>query len=75
MDYVYERIFPIDKESKYFRVEFLPSQYNQREDALFQSIRILLRKDIKVKHSLLLVFEGIQEEQLNKIKKILYQSS
>lgn len=69
LDYVYKRIFPIDKESKYFRVEFLPSQYNQREDALFQSIRILLRKDIKVKHSLLLVFEGIQEEQLNKIKK------
>lgn len=68
LDYVYEETFPMDKEAKYFRVEYLPSQYNQREDALAQSIRILLGKDIKVKHSLLLVFEGISEKELNKIK-------
>ena len=71
LDYVYEETFPMDKEAKYFRVEYLPSQYNQREDALAQSIRILLGKDIKVKHSLLLVFEGISEKELNKIRIII----
>ena len=68
LDYAYEEPFPLDEKEKHFRVEFLPSQYNQREDALTQAIKILLGKDIKVKHSMLMIFEGIDEEQLNKIK-------
>mgnify|MGYP001182221655 CR=1 FL=1 len=68
LDYAYEELFPLDEKEKHFRVEFLPSQYNQREDALTQAIKILLGKDIKVKHSMLIIFEGIDEEQLNKIK-------
>jgi phosphoribosylformylglycinamidine synthase len=69
LDHVYKETITINEKEKYFRVEFVPGQYNQREDSSMKAIDILLGKeDIKVKNSKLLIFEGIDEEELNKIK-------
>lgn len=69
LDYIYEGSISFKDSEKYFRVEFVPGQYNQREDSAIQSIALLLcKKDIQVKHSKILVFEGVDEEELNLIK-------
>ena len=69
LDYLYETTFPLNPEDKFFRVEFVPGQYNQREDSANKSIYILLgRNDIKVKHSKLVVLEGVNDEELSLIK-------
>ncbi|MCF6465430.1 phosphoribosylformylglycinamidine synthase [Clostridium sp. Cult2] len=69
LDYLYEATLPLNQDEKFFRVEFVPGQYNQREDSANQSIYILLgNKDIKVKHSKIIVIEGIGDEELNLIK-------
>ena len=70
LDNVYEDIMEIAKEDKYFGVEFLPGQYNQREDSANAAIKILFKtEDIKVNNYKLLIFSGINEEELNLIKK------
>ena len=70
LDQVYEDHISIDENDKYFRVEFLPGQFNQREDSANESIKILFqRENVKVKHSKLLILIGINEEELNLIKK------
>ena len=69
LDYLYEGDFPFKEDEKYFRVEFVPGQYNQREDSTKQCINLLLgKKDIGVKNSKILAFEGIDEKELNLIK-------
>lgn len=69
LDYLYEETFPFKEDEKYFRVEFVPGQYNQREDSAKQCIALLLgKKDIEVKNSKILVFDGIDEKELNLIK-------
>lgn len=69
LDHLYETTLPLNPEDKFFRVEFVPGQYNQREDSANQSIYMLLgRKDIKVKHSKVIVLEGVNDEELDLIK-------
>ncbi len=69
LDYVYEENLQLKETEKYFRVEFVKGQFNQREDSAIQSINIILdKKDILVKNSKILTFEGINEEELNLIK-------
>ncbi len=70
LDNLYEDEFEISKEDKYFGVEFLPGQYNQREDSANAAIKILFKnEDIKVNNYKLLIFSGINEEELDLIKK------
>ncbi len=70
LDHVYEGNIPLNREDKYFQVEFLPGQYNQREDSANEAIKIIFgTEDIKVKNSKLLIFSGINDEELNLIKK------
>lgn len=70
LDHVYEENIPLNREDKYFQVEFLPGQYNQREDSANEAIKIIFgTEDIKVKNSKLLIFSGINDEELNLIKK------
>lgn len=69
LDYMYEDLICFKEDERYFRVEFVPGQYNQREDSATQAIALLLcKEDIVVKHSKIIVFEGIDEEELNLIK-------
>ena len=69
LDNLYETNFPLKDGEKSFRVEFLPGQYNQREDAANQSIYILLgKRDIRVKHSKVIVVEGVDHEDFQLIK-------
>ncbi|HSH36766.1 phosphoribosylformylglycinamidine synthase [Schnuerera sp.] len=69
LDYLYETTLPVKDEEKLFRTEFVPGQYNQREDSVNQTIYILLnKKDIKVKHSKIIILEGVDNQELNLIK-------
>jgi len=70
LDNIYYEDIPIDKEDRYFQVELLPGQYNQREDSANKAIKIVFEtEDIKVKHSKLLIFSGIEAKDLDLIKK------
>lgn len=70
LDYSYKDKVSYKSEEKYFRVDFVTGQYNQKEDSAEQSIKIILgNEDIKVNHSKILVFEGVDSEDLKKIKK------
>ncbi|HHV38869.1 MAG TPA: phosphoribosylformylglycinamidine synthase [Tepidimicrobium sp.] len=69
LDHIYESSIKFGKDERYFRVEFVPGQYNQREDASMEAIRLLLcKKGIKVKHSKIVALKGIDEKELNLIK-------
>ena len=70
LDNVYEDEITIGSEDKYFQVEYLPGQYNQREDSAREMIKILFsREDIEVRHSFLIVLEGIDNNDLDLIVK------
>ena len=52
----------------YLEVEYHKGQYNQREDAANQLIRILTNKeDILVQNSKVILLENISDEDLEKI--------
>lgn len=69
LDHKYEENTFIGENEKYFRVEFLKGQYNQREDSTEKIIRILTKKeDIKVLNSKIIILKDINEDQLEKIK-------
>ena len=69
VDYFFEENLPIDDGDKYFRVEYVKGQFNNREDALEELIKITLMKDdIRVKNSRILCFKGIDEKAFEKIK-------
>jgi len=69
LDNLYENKLPIKENEKLFRVEYHKGQYNQREDAANQLIRILTNKeDILVQNSKVILLENISDEDLEKIK-------
>lgn len=70
VDMVYEDIFPINEGDYFFRVEYLPGQYDQRADSAIQCLEILTgKKNYKVTTSKIVVLEGnINKEELEKIK-------
>ncbi|NLJ79334.1 MAG: phosphoribosylformylglycinamidine synthase, partial [Tissierellia bacterium] len=69
LDHIYEGAIDCDADERYFRVEFVPGQYNQREDSAMQAITLLLgKKGIRVKHSQIIVLKGIDEGELRLIK-------
>ena len=70
LDNIYIDHMAMKDGDKYFQVELLPGQYNQREDSANEAIKIILKgEDIKVKHSKLLIFTGIEHKDLELIKK------
>ena len=70
LDNIYYEDIPIDEKDKYFQVELLPGQYNQRQDSANKAIKIIFKtEDIKVKHSKLLIFSGIEDKDLDLIKR------
>ena len=44
-DIVYDEEFPISGKEKYFGVEYLPGQYDQRSDSAEQCVQILTQKE------------------------------
>ncbi|NLY85539.1 MAG: phosphoribosylformylglycinamidine synthase [Tissierellia bacterium] len=69
LDNLYENKLPLRENEKLFRVEYHKGQYNQREDAANQLIRILTNKeDILVQNSKVIILENITDEDLEKIK-------
>lgn len=69
IDHVYENNLPVDEKEKLFRVEYLPGQYNQREDSLRELLTVLTNnEEIKVKNSKIIILENIEERDLETIK-------
>ncbi len=70
VDMVYEETFPINESDYFFRVEYLPGQYDQRADSAIQCLEILTGKNgYKTTTSKIVVLEGnINKEDLEKIK-------
>lgn len=67
-DLVYDNV-PLE-EGKYLAVEFLPGQYDQRgEQARSACMLIDHSLDFTVKSSKLIIFDDIDEESLNRVKK------
>ncbi|MEY8303937.1 phosphoribosylformylglycinamidine synthase [Anaerosalibacter bizertensis] len=70
IDLVYEKSFPLAEDESYFRVEYLPGQYDQRADSAVQCLEILTEKSgYKVGSSKVIVLQGkIGNNELEKIK-------
>ena len=71
VDNVYENSFPIESNNSFFRVEYLPGQYDQRADSASQCLEILIgENDYLVKTSKVIVLQGeVSEIELSKVKK------
>jgi phosphoribosylformylglycinamidine synthase len=69
VDMIYEDELQVKEDSRYFAVEYLPGQYNQRSDSALQCIQILTGYEPVINSSKLIVTEGIlSEEDFLKIK-------
>ncbi len=55
----------------FFASEYLPGQYNQRDDSAEQCLVLMNVEDVTVKSGLLYVFNEISAEELNKVKAYL----
>lgn len=71
LDYAYDEEYKIQTGCKYFAVEYLPGQYDQRADSAAQCIQLLTQGERpEVKAAKVIVLEGkITDEELYKIKK------
>ena len=70
VDCIYEEEIKINKEDKYFIVEFLPGQYNQKADFAMQCLKIMSAdEDIIVRTADVIILEGkISNNDFDKIK-------
>lgn len=59
---------PIRDGEKYFRIQFVRGQYNQREDAIYEMGKYLNLGDFKILHSKLIIVNNIGADEINKIK-------
>ena len=65
----YERV-RFNKDEEFFRVKFLSSQYNQKEDIVNDlANKFLLDREIIIKHSQIISISGINKKELDIIKK------
>ena len=73
LDYVYDDDIEIEEGSKYFAVEYLPGQYDQRADSASQCIQILTQGERpKVKYAKVIVLKGdISDNDFDTIKKYI----
>lgn len=71
VDHVYDNQVDLPEQSRYFAVEYLPGQYDQRADSAAQCIQILSQKEKPVvKSAKLIVLEGkISNQDFENIKK------
>ena len=73
VDMVFEDVFPHDSEDKFFALEYLPGQYDQRSDSAEQCIQLFTQKEKPViKTAKVYVISGnISQEAFSKIKNYL----
>ena len=71
VDNVYDEEISIDPKDKYFAIEYLPGQYDQRADSAAQCIQILTQGERpEIKNAKLIILSGkITEPDLDRIKK------
>jgi len=71
IDWVYEENVSIDKGSRFFAVEYLPGQFDQRADSAEQCIKLLnVNSEAVVRFARLIVLNGvISEEEFAAVKK------
>ncbi|KYH34320.1 phosphoribosylformylglycinamidine synthase [Clostridium tepidiprofundi DSM 19306] len=70
VDYIYDENIHISENDKFFAVEYLPGQYDQRADSAAQCIQILTHEARPVIRSArLIILKGdISEDEFNRIK-------
>ncbi len=70
VDIIYENEVEIKNEDRYFLVEYLPGQYDQRADSAAQCVQIISKNEKPViKSAKLIILEGIlSDEEFYKIK-------
>jgi len=73
LDNVYFESYPISSNEKFFCVEYLPGQYDQRADSAAQCVQILTKKEKPtIKTTLLYILKGtLSSSDIEKIKKYL----
>jgi len=73
VDNVFDEIIELDGNDKYFAIEYLPGQYDQRADSASQCIQILTQGERPtVKYAKVVIVKGdISDKDFEKIKKYL----
>lgn len=73
VDFVYDENFPYDKTDRFFAIEYLPGQYDQRADSASQCIQILTQGERpNVKYAKVVLIKGnISDSDFIKIKNYL----
>ncbi|MDD2189259.1 MAG: phosphoribosylformylglycinamidine synthase [Eubacteriales bacterium] len=71
IDTAYDEQIPIDEDSQYFAVEYLPGQYDQRADSAEQCIKLMSAgSEVTVRFARLIVLIGnISAEEFEAVKK------
>ncbi len=70
LDDKYEDKIEISEDEKYFRIEMLKGQFNQREESLREiASYVIENENFDLGHSKIFVFKGINDLELDKIKK------
>jgi len=71
VDNVYEEALPLAPDAKYFAVELLPGQYDQRADSAAQCIQVITqREQPKIRYAKVIILEGdISADDLKAIKR------
>ncbi|MHC1682154.1 MAG: phosphoribosylformylglycinamidine synthase [Clostridiaceae bacterium] len=69
VDDTYDEKFPVSEGDKYFSLQYLPGQFDQRADSARQIIEILTGKDVEINSAKVVVLSGdINETDIEKIK-------
>lgn len=68
LDLVYEDELSLGEDERAFRVEYRKGQYNKREASTEKMIQILLRKEIALVNSKIIILKGIDEKDLALVK-------
>lgn len=69
VDNTYDESFPMNEGEKYFSVQYLPGQFDQRADSARQIIQILTGKDVEITTANIVVLNGdISQDDIDKIK-------
>ncbi|MCB9208843.1 MAG: phosphoribosylformylglycinamidine synthase [Ignavibacteriales bacterium] len=73
VDFVYDEELKISETEKYFAIEYLPGQYDQRADSAAQCIQVLTQQERPtVKNSKVIIFSGnISDEDFLRIKNYI----
>lgn len=71
IDYIYDETVELESDTRYFAIEYLPGQYDQRADSASQCIQILTQGPPPTVHTskLIVLYGDISSEDFRRIKE------